>query len=338
MIGTCLRLFAMSATVCCGTASAQSLHVDYGKFVRSETDMYFEQTVKKSGIGKLTHIRAAPSIEGQNVVRMNRDTLYSSGVFDLEAGPLTIVLPDPGSRFMSMQVISEDHYTTEVVYAPGTYTYDRARVGTRYVYPIIRTLVSAEDAADVRAVNELQDAIAVRQHARGAFVIPDWDERSRGQVRQALKALASQGAGDRMFGSREEVDPVDFLVGAAVGWGGNPPSAAMYVGVQPDSNDGTVVHALTVRDVPVDGFWSITVYNASGFFEKNKADAYSLNNFTAIKSDDGAYRIQFGDCDAGAKNCLPIMKGWNYTVRLYRPRKELLSGAWKFPEARPVLK
>ncbi|WP_243378044.1 DUF1254 domain-containing protein [Stenotrophomonas indicatrix] len=294
--------------------------------------------MKKSGLGKISHIRAAPSIEGQSVVRMNRDTLYSSGVFDLDAGPLTIVLPDPGSRFMSMQVISEDHYTTEVVYAPGTYTYDRARVGTRYVYPIIRTLVSAEDAADVKAANRLQDAVSVRQKARGTFEIPEWDEQSRTKVRQALKALAAQGTGDRMFGSKAEVDPIDFLVGAAVGWGGNPPSAAMYVGVQPVSNDGTAVHELIVKDVPVDGFWSISVYNESGFFEKNKADVYSLNNFTAKKSSDGSYRIQFGGCETKADNCIPIMKGWNYTVRLYRPRKELLSGAWKFPEARPVSK
>ena len=47
------------------------------------------------------------------------DTLYSAAVFDLDGGPVSIVLPDPGKRFMSMQVISQDPYTTEVVYAPG---------------------------------------------------------------------------------------------------------------------------------------------------------------------------------------------------------------------------
>ena len=34
--------------------------------------------------------------------------------------------------------------------------------------------------------------------------------------------------------------------------------------------------------------------------------------------------------------CLPIMVGWNYTVRLYRPHPEILSGSWKFPEAQPA--
>ncbi|MDM0015806.1 DUF1214 domain-containing protein [Variovorax sp. J22P168] len=35
------------------------------------------------------------------------------------------------------------------------------------------------------------------------------------------------------------------------------------------------------EDVPVDGFWSLSVYNAAGYYEKNAANAYSLNNLTA---------------------------------------------------------
>jgi hypothetical protein len=43
--------------------------------------------------------------------------------------------------------------------------------------------------------------------------------------------------------------------------------------------------------------------------------------------------IRFGDGKEQSGNCLPIAPGWNYMVRLYRPRPELLSGQWKFPEA-----
>ena len=34
-----------------------------------------------------------------------------AGVFDIAAAPVTITLPDPGHRYMSLQVISEDEYT-----------------------------------------------------------------------------------------------------------------------------------------------------------------------------------------------------------------------------------
>ena len=40
--------------------------------------------------------------------------------------------------------------------------------------------------------------------------------------------------------------------------------------------------------------------------------------------------------DGKIANCLPIMPGWNYTVRLYRPREETLSGRWTFAETQEV--
>jgi hypothetical protein len=75
--------------------------------------------VKNGGFSKFHHYREAMPIDKQDVVRANRDTLYSAAVFDLEAGPVTILLPDAGNRFMSMQVIDEDQYTHSVVYRAG---------------------------------------------------------------------------------------------------------------------------------------------------------------------------------------------------------------------------
>jgi hypothetical protein len=139
-----------------------------------------------------------------------------------------------------------------------------------------------------------------------------------------------------MFGPKDQVDPVRHLIGTATGWGGNPEKDAMYLTVMPSKNDGTTVYKLTVRDVPVDGFWSISVYNAKGYFEKNQYDAYTLNNITAVKNADGSVTIQFGGCNGKIPDCLPITPGWNYWVRLYRPRAEILNGSWKFPEAQPA--
>ena len=133
--------------------------------------------------------------------------------------------------------------------------------------------------------------------------------------------------------------PVRHLIRKCNGhWGGNPEKDAIYLNVTPKGkNDGTTIHRLTtVKDVPVDGFWSISVYNAKGYFEPNAENAYTLNNLTAKKGEDGSITVQFGGCDGKAANCLPITPGWNCAVRLYRPRKEILDGTWKFPEAQPV--
>jgi hypothetical protein len=96
------------------------------------------------------------------------------------------------------------------------------------------------------------------------------------------------------------------------------------------------VYKLTARDVPVDGFWSVIVHDKDGYISRNDCKVYSLNNITAKKDPDGAVTVQFGAYDVKTRNCLPIVPGWNYMVRLYRPRAEILNGKWTFPEAQPV--
>ena len=62
----------------------------------------------------------------------------------------------------------------------------------------------------------------------------------------------------------------------------------------------------------------------------------SVNNVTATPDPDGAITVHFGVCQDDRANCLPIMDGWNYVVRLYRPHPEIVSGDWTFPEAKPL--
>jgi Protein of unknown function (DUF1214) len=88
-------------------------------------------------------------------------------------------------------------------------------------------------------------------------------------------------------------------------FGGNPEKDALYLNVTPSKNDGKTVHRLVISDeVPVDGFWSIIVYNDKGYLEQNPYNAYSLNSITAKKSAHGLIIIQLGRCDGKIANCL----------------------------------
>lgn len=306
-------------------------------FVRAESDLYFGNIVKDNGFGKFFFIRELTPIDHQLVIRANRDTLYAAAVFDLDAGPVIITLPDAGSRFMSLQVIDEDHYTHQVIYSTGDYTFTREQIGTRYVATAVRILVDPNSPDDIAGVHALQDALVVEQDKPGSFDVPEWDPVSQKTVRDALVSLATTLPDTkRMFGTREDTDPIRHLIGSANAWGGNPEEDALYLTVVPPQNDGTTVHRLTVDDVPVDGFWSVTVYNKDGYFSPNAQNAYSFNNVTAQKGSDGNTTIQFGGCDGDAPNCLPITPGWNYTVRLYRPQQAILDGSWTFPAAQSV--
>ena len=170
----------------------------------------------------------------------------------------------------------------------------------------------------------------------GPFEAPNWDTDQLAIARQALSELGKLGFDTTYaFGTKEEVRPVDHLVAAGAGWGGLPRTAAFYIMASVEKNDGKTPHAVTVKDVPVDAFWSITVYNADGYLEKNEIGRNSLNNSSATPNEDGSFTIHFGG-DPKSVNYLPITEGWNYAIRMYQPRKEILDGSWTFPKIEPV--
>lgn len=81
----------------------------------------------------------------------------------------------------------------------------------------------------------------------------------------------------------------------------------------------------------MDGFGSITVYNAKGFFEAPE-NAISVNNVTAKKDADGAVTVHFGGDPSQANFCgscsagtIPFASDWL--------KAEFLNGKWTFPKA-----
>ena len=329
----CATAFVSTAAV-----AQNAVPVTIDNFKRAETDHYLALNVKEAGgLGKLQHSREPADIDKQTVIRMNRDTLYSFAVFDLAAGPATITMPDAGKRFMSMMVVNQDHYVQAVYYDHKPHTLTQKDMGTRYAFVAIRTLVDPNNPKDLEAVQKLQDGIKVSQKGVGKLELPNWDDTTLKEIREALLVLSKHTNYEHAFGTKAQVNPIHHLIGTAAGWGGNPDKDAAYDGATPAKNDGKTVYKMKVpAQVPVDAFWSISVYNAKGFFEKNSGNAYSVNNITAKKDADGGVSIQFGGCDGKVPNCLPITEGWNYAVRMYRPRAEILNGKWKFPEAQPA--
>ncbi len=320
-------------------ALADPVKVTAFNFVRAESDHQMASYVAQAGgIGKLFHLREPWSVEPdeQPTIRGNRDTLYSFAVFDLTS-PVTILKPESPDRFQSMMMASQDHSIPPTETGAGTFEITRESIGTRYVWVTFRTFADPSDPDDMQAAHALQDRIKVQQSDPGMLELPDWDPASLEQVRKLLNDLGGLSITDfrGFFGLKEELDPIKHLLGAAYGWGGNPEQAAMYAQVMPAQNDGKTPYVLNVRDVPVDGFWSISVYNKDGFFEKNAYGAYSFNNVTAEPNSDGSFTIHFGG-DPDARNFIPLTDGWNYTVRMYEPQAEIIDGSWTFPEPVPV--
>jgi hypothetical protein len=310
-----------------------AVHVNVDNFARAETDRMFAGLQRDAGgINRLSHNRAPAAVDHQTVIRMNRDTLYSFAIVDISAGAV-VTIPEHGDRYVSVMVVNQDHYVNGILHDPGVHEIDIDRFDTPFVAAAVRVLVDTNDPDDVAEVHRLQDGFGLDARSARPFVAPDYDETSFGTTRKALLTLAGQmSAFDHAFGAESHVNPIRHLIGTAAGWGGLPDSEASYIGVNPGLP--VAPYELHVGDVPVDAFWSISVYNADGYFEPNTAGVYSINSVTGVRNPDGTMTVRFGD-HGDAPNTIPITDGWNYLVRLYRPRPEVLDGTWTFPTITP---
>ncbi|MGA8048498.1 MAG: DUF1214 domain-containing protein [Dermatophilaceae bacterium] len=311
--------------------------VSVDDFARAETARMFHDLQRDAGgVNTFRHNREPAPVDDQTVIRMNRDTLYSFAVVDLRAGA-TLEVPEADARYLSVMVVDEDHHVVAVWHDPGTYRLDEESVGSAYAFLAVRILVDASDPADVAEVARLQDRLVLTAASAESFAAPDLDQASLDETRNALLVLASGLVGfDRMFGTRDHVDPVRHLIGTAAGWGGLPTSEAAYMGVDPRLPPGE--YEMTFRDVPVDAFWSVSVYNAAGFFEPNPAGRYTVNSVMAQRDPDGPVTVRFTADreDTTTPNAIPVPEGWNVLIRLYRPRPEVLTGVWTLPPLVPV--
>lgn len=152
-------------------------------------------------------------------------------------------------------------------------------------------------------------------------------------MRKALSEVAALGL-DRFyaFGTQEDTKPIDHLIGTAAGWVGCHAPLPFYIMDSVIAYNGATPHVVSAQNVPVNAFWSITVYNKDGYLDANDMSVNGYNNFTASPDEDGGHTIHFGGCADGRINCDPTTDGWKSAIRMYEPAPKVLYGSWTFPE------
>lgn len=309
--------------------------VNSESFVKAETARMYDGTLAMTGgVNRWFHFRGPTPLDAQTVIRMNRDTLYSGAIVDISNGA-ALTLPEANGRYMTVMAVDEDHYVNRVYSEPGSYDLTVEELGSPHVLLAARIFVDPADPADVAEVHALQDALSIDALSDLAYIHTEYDEASLNITRDALLTLARGLPGsDNMFGSRADVDPVRHLLGTASAWGGLPESEAYYYIITEPRPVGRFT--FTLRDVPVDAFWSVTIYNRDGYLEENPYNAYSINSVTAASEDDGSSVLQLAPEGDGLRNHLYIMDGWNYALRLYRPDASVLNKEWTPPKPEPL--
>ena len=162
LVAVCLSIIAPSMAV---AQNERAVLVNVDNFARAETSAQFDRGLAVTGgVNKWLHIRQPTPLDQQPVIRMNRDTLYSSTIVDISNGA-TLTIPDAGDRYMSVMAVNEDHYINKVFHGAGTYELTVGEFHTPYLGLAVRTLVDASDPDDIAIANALQDQFKVESNS-----------------------------------------------------------------------------------------------------------------------------------------------------------------------------
>jgi hypothetical protein len=260
-------------------------------------------------------------------MRKNYDTMYSWIVLDLST-PATLIMKDTGGRYQSMWVISEEHFNPFAYTEPGEYTLTAENVGTPYAIVVVRTQANVTDPEDVLAANAIQETLEIRQEKKGTYVAShQWDMESLKAIRTKYQGIAKNEkiSPDRYFGKKGGPSLKEHNCGTSVGWGGFTKDQAAYEDYYPTT---AAAQTLTLKDIPANAFWSITVYDNVGFAV---TETYNINSQFVKMEKDGSAIIHFGG-DASQDNYMETFEDWTFILRLYLPTDEYLNGSWVRPE------
>ncbi|HVJ69126.1 MAG TPA: DUF1254 domain-containing protein [Caulifigura sp.] len=157
-----------------------------------------------------------------------------------------------------------------------------------------------------------------------------------------------------VFTTKAGVYGTDYLQRAfvtAIGLGANRPQDAVYPTSEVDG-DGQpysgankyVLHFAKGEAPPVNGFWSLTMYNGDYFFVDNPLNKYTVSPRNDLKFNaDGSLDIHIQNESPGKDkeaNWLPAPKGkFILMMRLYWPKEKapsIIDGSWQPPAVRKV--
>lgn len=332
-------LFVLAAALASGGAGAAE-KVTPETFARADVDLTFQNVVADVGSNRFRHDRSLIPLDKQPAVTMNRDTIYSLGIFYAPKGT-TLTLPaSKDGRYQSAMILQNDHYIDQVFYGAARHEIVSA---TEFVGIAVRTQVDPSDPDDVRYVNALQDQITVSWPEGTkvkSFSPGNWDAASldamRAQYQEKAKALPNLNG---TSGARGKVDPELQRMGVAVALGLLPPEHAVYI-YKDYGLSGSKCYRATYTPPPFGdkGFYSLTMYGADKYLKDEESH---LSNKQLQYNPDGTFTVYYGSaavCGAVANRLNTPTDNWYLGMRVYRPAQAVIDGKYDLPKPEEVVR
>ena len=315
--------------------------IDHGmtaeEFIRSESLRFMRGIAKREGINNFFHFTSLAKAEDKWVVSPNNDVIYSIAIVDASNG-FTLTLPKTGERFITGQIVTEEHMSHHLV-GGGVYKFTGEEFNGSHVAIGVRVGTDASDEDVAYIVEELQPQMKVESNSSGE--VPEYNEDVLLKVRAAL--MAEYNNLPNTFGQmKDDVKKVKdwekFTYTTAGAWGLAEDKYAMYLPYNLKGAKKDICYIATYAQPKVGEFWSITAYNNDKYLMSNEHNIINTGN--AVLNDDGTFTVHFGPeaCRdrKDVKNfILTTEDDWGFLMRAYEPDVEAFK-AYKIPEINTV--
>ena len=311
----------VSTLIFCVSASAvvaESVEVTMDNYVVAETDWYFTNQQVNAPVNTFVH-NGPVSKDEQEVIRSNRDVMYSLAVVDISEGA-TLTVP-PRDAFQIIHVMDENHLSHFVIGAgeSRTVTSDDVTGGT-HVYLLARTKISNDLEESLAAQRAMKiEAKSAKPYPSKGFRSEDVEAFRNKLVQEFVDGKVTIIEHESFGATLDDVDPTSYVYAAAVGWGGLPADTAQYLAAVAGQGDASC-QSYTLPKPNLDwdggGFFSLTTYDTAGWIVED--DFYIGHE---KMQDNGDSFTIYLNCPA-QPNSLTVQEGWTGILRLYLPVDE----------------
>jgi hypothetical protein len=286
-------------------------------YVEAETDWYFSGVQNNAGVNTWMH-DAPVGIDNQQVIRSNRDVVYSIAIVDVSQGA-TFTVPN-SEHYQIIHLMDEQHLSHQVVSRGESLTINADDINGEYVYLLARTKIAGNDTAERQAQLKIE-ANSSRPYQGKGYSEADVQALRNQLVMEFVKGEVKILEHMSFVKEIEQADPTSYIYATAVGYGGLPSYEAQYlpyvVGGGSDKACQTFNMPKPNLDYANGGFFSLTTYDTAGWIVE---DNFYIGH-KEMKDNGDTFEVAF-NCPQ-LSHSIDVKDGWTGVWRFYKPNNEM---------------